>query len=263
MKRRLLRVSVIVAMMASPAAFASEPGPDHAAWDTLLRRYVDEQGQVNYRAWHEEGRQALEVYLQRRAETDVSRLAKEEALAFWINAYNACVVQGVLEHYLPAPSKARQAGPIASVKEVKGFFDRIRYRVASRELTLNEIEGQGRALGDWRIHFAVVCAATGCPVLRSEAYMAERVGAQLDEQISRYLVDDVHGMRIDYASKTLWVSKIFKWYAKDFVSGPLTTKSLWAVIGGFVPQQKSLLWEPEQFNLKFLDYDWSLNAQLR
>jgi len=229
---------------------AAQTQVDHMAWDLLLKRHVA-SGLVDYEGFRQD-RAALDRYLASLQDVQPSQLSSRQAqLAFWINAYNANVVKGVLDHYL-----------LVSVKEVKGFFDRVRYRVGGRDLTLNEIEGEGRALGDWRIHFAVVCAATGCPVLRSEAYVPERVGAQLDEQISRYLVDDVHGMRIDYASKTLWVSKIFKWYAKDFVpAGPLTAKSLWAVIGGFVPQNKPLLPVPEQFSLKFLDYDWSLNAQ--
>jgi len=254
MKRSLLRVSVTVAMMASPAAFAREPGLDHTAWDTLLRRYVDEQGRVDYRAWHEEGRQTLEVYLQRLAETDSSRLPKkDEALAFWINAYNASVVTGALDHY-----------PIASVKGVKGFFDRIRYRIAGRELTLNEIEGEGRALGDWRIHFAVVCASSSCPPLRAEAYAADRLDAQLAEQTRQFLNDPQRGLRIE--DGTLWASKIFDWYATDFI--PAKEFGLFRqfppekLLGVLSAYYKSDVAPPRgRLTLKFMDYDWSLNAQ--
>lgn len=241
--------TLTIVLAASAAAIAApQQSVDYAEWDDLLRRYVT-SGLVNYSGLQNE-RAVLDRYLTRLQRVDATQLvSQEERLAFWINAYNANVVKGVLDHY-----------PMTSVKEVKSFFNRIRYRVAGRDLTLNEIEGEGRALGDWRIHFAVVCAATGCPLLRSEAYVPDRVGAQLDEQVSRYLVDDVHGMRIDAVSKTLWVSKIFTWYAKDFVAaGPLAAKSLWVVIGGFVPQHTPRLPVPEQFSLKFLDYDWTLN----
>ena len=243
-----LTIAMLLTTLWRPAPLHAEI--DHRSWDQLLRTYVDDAGLVDYEGVQSQ-RDLLDAYLTSLADIDPTGLDSKEPLALWINAYNACVFKGVLDH----PG-------ISSVQDVKGFFDGIRYPVGGESLTLNEIEERGRALGDWRIHFAVVCAASGCPVLRSEAYAPERVGVQLDEQVSRYLVDDVHGMRIDYASKTLWVSKIFKWYAKDFVPDrPLTAKSLWAVIDGFVPQDKPLLPVLEQFSLKFLDYDWSLNAQ--
>ncbi len=250
-----MRSAIQVLLVSALAVLGGVPctaDVDHAAWDGLLRRYVNEEGRVSYVAALAASDSVLPDYLVSVATAQPDQFAsQEEQLAFWINAYNACVFKGVLDRY-----------PVQSVKDIRGFFDKIRYRVANQDLTLNQIEAKGRALGDWRIHFAVVCAATGCPVLRSEAYVPERVSAQLDAQVNRYLVDEVHGMRVEYPSKTLWVSKIFKWYAKDFVpAGPFTAKSLWAVIGGFVPQDKPLLPVPEQFSLKFLDYDWSLNER--
>lgn len=244
-----------MAMMASSAAFASEPGLDHAAWDALVRHYVDGQGRVDYRAWRDEGWEALERYLQRLAEVDVSRLDHDAALAFWINAYNACVVQGVLEHY-----------PINSVKDVPGFFGKITYRIGKDSLTLNEIEGRGRKLGDWRVHFAVVCASVSCPSLVREAYLPERLDKQLAEQARRFLADPQRGLRVE--GRTLWLSKIFDWYKADFVPagelgwlGRFTPEKLLLRIEPYVDRHTAQVLRSQQLSIKFLDYNWSLNAQ--
>lgn len=255
MKRGLLRVSVIVAMMASPAAFASAPGLDHAAWDALLRQYVNERGRVDYRAWRDEGRDALERYLQRFAQVDVSRLDRNEALAFWINAYNACVVNGVLKHY-----------PLRSVKDVPGFFDRVTYRVTGESLTLNDIEARGRQLGDWRIHFVLVCASLSCPSLVREAYVPERLNEQLAGQTRRFLADPQRGLRVE--GRTLRLSKIFDWYKVDFIPaselgwlGRLTPEKLLPRIEPYLDRHIAQAIRSKRLSISFLDYDWSLNAQ--
>lgn len=242
------RALTALAMLGSSVAFADERGLDHAAWDLLLKRHVA-SGLVDYEGFRQD-RAALDRYAAHLQDVQPSQLGSPQAqLAFWINAYNANVVKGVLEH-----------SPIASVKEVKGFFDRIRYRVAGRDLTLNEIEGEGRVLGDWRIHFAVVCASSSCPLLRAEAYQPSRISEQLDDQAARFLNDPVHGFRVD--GNVMWVSKIFKWYANDFVpSDPLTPASLWPLIDRYITREESLFADPARLTLKFLDYDWSLNEQ--
>jgi hypothetical protein len=132
-------LGIALALAAAPHAGA-EQQVDHAGWDALLRAHVNSEGLVDYAALGQQ-RAALEAYLTTLADADVASLPRDEQLAFWINAYNACVVKGVLEHY-----------PIKSVKEVRGFFDTIRYQVGGRLLALNEIEVQSRALGEWRIH---------------------------------------------------------------------------------------------------------------
>jgi hypothetical protein len=245
----------VLVMLGSSVAFADERGIDHAAWDALLHRYVDAHGAVDYRAWHDEGQHALKAYLERLAETDVSRLAKEEALAFWINAYNACVVQGVLEQY-----------PISSVKDAPGFFEKITYRIGKESLTLNEIEGRGRKLGDWRVHFALVCASSSCPFLRRESYVAGRLDEQLTEQTRRFLVDAQRGVRVE--GRTLWLSKIFDWYKRDVLPaselgwlGRLTPETLLPRIEPYLDRHIAQAIRSKRLSISFLDYNWSLNAQ--
>jgi hypothetical protein len=220
---------------------------DHRAWDGILRRYVDEAGLVRYDELRAD-RQALEGYLASLAVVETTHLEPKEQMAFWINAYNACVFKGVLDH----PG-------IASVKEVKGFFDALRYPVGGERLTLNEIEGKGRALKDWRIHAAVACASSSCPFLRNEAYVAARLDEQLADQLRRFLADPSRGLRVD--GKALRVSRIFTWYAKDFVpKGSVTVETLVPLLTPYLAPELAQVVQQPQLTLRFLEYDWSLNA---
>ena len=250
MRRRLVFYGAALLTVAGAAstAFAA----DDALWNALLTRHVKE-GRVDYRALLTE-RAALTQYLAGVAATDPSALPTPASrLAFWINAYNACVFDSVLERY-----------PLRSVRDVRGFFDGIRHRVAGRELTLNEIEREVRNAGDWRIHFAIVCASASCPPLRAEAYAADRLDAQLAEQIGGFLRDAGHGLRID--GGTLWLSKIFDWYAADFTAHgrgffrTVTPASLAVLLGPLLEPHTAETLAAAPLRVKFLPYDWSLNA---
>ncbi|MBI2495090.1 MAG: DUF547 domain-containing protein [Candidatus Omnitrophica bacterium] len=247
-RRGLIVGMCVLASCAGPVS--AEPRVDHSAWDAILKRYVNGAGLVNYAAVKED-RAALDGYLASVSTVDVTSLSRDAKLAFWINAYNACVIKGVLDHY-----------PVKSVKGIKGFFDAIRYPIAGASLTLNEIEARGRALGDWRIHFALVCASSSCPFLRNEAYVPERIDEQLSDQARRFLADPSRGLRLDDANGVLWVSNIFKWYAKDFLpSAPLSADGLLSVLSPYLDAATVPALRQRKLQLKFLDYDWSLNDQ--
>lgn len=246
-------VAVVVSFSLSVVApcFA-QAAVDHGSWDALLRTHVKD-GQVDYRAL-QASRSPLDRYLAVVAAARMdSSASRPERLAFWVNAYNANVVKGVLDHY-----------PVASVKKVPGFFDKIRYPAAGSELTLNEMEHQARMLGDLRVHFALVCASSSCPVLRSEAYVPERIEAQLQDQAVQFLGDPSRGMRIE--GSTLLVSKIFDWYKADFVPaselgwlGRLTPEKLLPRIQPYLDRRTAEAIRSRQLAPAFLDYDWSLN----
>lgn len=219
---------------------------DHGAWDRALKRSVRD-GLVDYQALQAD-RAELDGYLTQLATVRADALpSREEQLAFWINAYNAAVVTGVLDH-----------GPPRSVKAVDGFFDRVRYQLGGAARTLNEIEAAGRAVGDWRIHFALVCASSSCPALIRDAYVPERLEAQLTERTKAFLADAQRGLRIE--GSTLWASKIFQWYQHDFVPGPLRAQQLLEVLELYLPETIRQEAAGRRLGLKFLDYDWTLNA---
>ena len=233
---------------ASAADFTYQP------WDQLLQQRV-KAGRVDYQGLRAD-QAALDQWLATLSTVDLAQFGsdRQRHMAFWINAYNACVVRGVLDHY-----------PLASVRDVKGFFDKITYRVAGQTLALNHIEAKARAFGDWRIHFAVVCASTSCPPIRAEAYVPERLDAQLSEQVRQFLRNQQQGLRLEGA--TLWASKIFDWYAGDFAFGQgglfhkTTPAQLLAVLRPYLETVTADAWTGQAQSLRFFDYDWSLNQQ--
>ncbi len=153
---------------------------------------------------------------------------------------------------------------LESVKGVDGFFDAKRRRVAGERLTLDEIEGRGRDLGDPRVHFAVVCASASCPDLPAEPLDPARLDRQLDELTRAFLADPDKGLRYDDEDNTLWLSSIFKWYAGDFTGGSTLVayfargRVLEWVLPHVAGPLRATLAERDPA-VKYLDYDWSLN----
>jgi hypothetical protein len=176
------------------------------------------------------------------ANLDLRSLAGADAEnAFWINAYNLLVIHSVVAHY-----------PIKSPLEVPGFFDRAKHRVAGDSLTLNEIENVKlrKTYGDARIHFALVCAAKGCPELINRAYFAGKLDERLDIQTRAALNNDRH-VRLNPGAKQVLVSEIFKWYEADFAAGG---KTVLEYINQFRAEKI-----PVDFSIGFIPYDWTLN----
>ena len=226
-------------------------GTDRAAWARVLRDFARDGG-VDY-AGLAARPEDLEAFLASLATVEPERLETAEALAFWSNAYNAVVLEHVLDRY---PG-------IESVKTVEGFFDRLTFPVAGADRTLDEIETAGRELGDPRVHFAVVCASTSCPDLLDEPFRGEAIDEQLTAMTRRFLADPTKGMRYDAESETIWLSSIFKWYAGDFTGGS-TVVAFFArggvadwVLDQLPPETASEI--PASSKVRYLEYDWGLN----
>lgn len=212
-------------------------------WDKLDQFFwaYTEDGKVAYSVV-----QKHQIYLDELTESfadfDENRLTDAEARkAFWINAYNVFVIRSVIEHY-----------PVQSPRDVYGFFNTRRHRVAGQLLTLDEIEKRKlRAeYSDARIHFALVCAAASCPPLISEAYRPGKLDSQLDRQ-TRKFVNDSAFVRWDRESDRVLLSKIFKWYGTDFTQN---ASSVIAFINQYREQPI-----PEAASIAYMPYDWSLN----
>ena len=248
-------------MPAIPAAGMFE----QRALDRLLAAHVDEAGQVDYVGLARE-RAALDAYLATltKAAPDSFR-SDDERLAFWINAYNAYTLRDVLDDVY---------GKAQSVKAVPGFFDKKRHAVAGHELTLDEIEGRARKFRDPRIHFAVNCASASCPKLQRFAYAGAELQAQLDRVTQEFLADPVRGMRLDKERNRIYLSSLFKWYAGDFTGSSNKVGRALAIAKAVVSGDDVRDYVRERVapdigqyirerrpDVKYLDYDWSLNAQ--
>lgn len=222
---------------------------DHSELDILLREHVDGQGRVDY-ARLVNRKSALEHYLADVATARLDRLGRDDRLAFLINAYNAATLLLVLEHY-----------PISSIKQIPAArrWDDVRWRVGGIRLSLNALEHEHIRpdFRDPRVHFALVCAAVGCPPLRSEAYVGARVEQQLESQAVRVHQHD-RWCRHDPAGGRLELTAIYDWYGDDFrqVAG-----SVLAFAARYTPTVRAAIANGRHVAVEFLPYDWSLNAR--
>lgn len=222
-----------------PAAFS------HVTWDTILREHVQD-GVVDYPAIAEDAHFA--DYLAQLKRIDPTALATPEArLAFWLNAYNAFAIQGILEHYSPLTTSGKFHYFVSKKYEVGGAF-----------VNLYGLEhGILRPLGEPRIHFAIVCASRSCPKQRSEAYDPARMEQQLDES-ARWFINDPARNRFDPVGKNAYLSKIFEWFAEDFTAH---AGSVLQYVARYVddPMLAREL-EGGGYTIHYLDYDWRLNG---
>jgi hypothetical protein len=217
-------------------------------YDALLKQYVRQGDKhhirtalVDYEEWGRDHRHGEAMRLLVHAHPD--RLAGEEAIAFWVNTYNLLTIDLIV--------KQKETG---SIKHIGGWFTSpwkaYRWMIGRKSYSLDEIEhGILRTMGEPRIHMAIVCASISCPDLRAEAYTADALDRQLDDQVSTFLRNDAKGVRLTPTG--LEVSRIFKWFADDF-----------AKTGGVVPFIRRYMPQvpPDADIADYLDYNWSLNS---
>lgn len=246
------------------AVYAAEFDQTYAGYEALLKRYVAD-GRVDYKGLKTDTT-ALDLYLDSAAgveEAHFNQWAEPERLAFLINLYNAATLKLIVDHY-----------PVKSIKDIgsifKGPWAQPVVRLFGSAITLDNLEHGivRKQYSEPRIHLALVCAAKGCPTLRSEAYTAEKLDAQLDDQSRRFLASPA-GLRIDRGSKVVSFSSIFKWYGEDFVAGfsppsgfsglDKTERAVANFCSGFISASDGDHLKAGGYSVKYLDYDWSLN----
>lgn len=228
----------------------------HDAFDALLKKYVDDKGMVAYASWKasEADVKALDEYLAALGCVDLTKAAtKEGQLAYWINAYNAVTIRGILREY-----------PTTSIRNhtAKAGYDiwkDLLLVADGRSLSLDDIEHQVlRKLGEPRIHFAIVCASIGCPPLRNRAYTADKLGDQLDATAKAFFANPKN-LVLDPRARTVHISQLIEWFGKDFAATPAAQL---AALRKHFPQPDGAAWvEGAGVTVKYLDYDWGLNAQ--
>ena len=224
----------------------------HELFDQVLKKYVDSQGRVNY-AGLKNDPGTLESYLDLLAVNAPSdKATAQTGLAFWINAYNALTIKGVLDHY-----------PTTSVRKIKlfgGFFSRLKFQVGGRSYTLDNIEHDiiRYEFGDPRIHFALVCASLGCPILEKRVFVPETLEQRLDNATANF-INNPEKVRLDRENRVLYLSQIFEWYAQDFED---THNSVISFIAEYLPEADATFLKAKEVRIQYVEYDWRLNAQL-
>lgn len=251
MNVRLLIIVTVLALTAcspqKPTGTYSEP-VDYQVYNDLLQKYVNEEGFVDYEGMLEEKSQLEKFLSQISYHPPADNWSREQKLAYWINAYNAFTLQLILDNY-PVEG-IKDIGPILQVPYVNSVFDIRFITINGVNLDLNFIEHQvlRKEFNEPRIHFAINCASVSCPPLRKEAYTAEKIEQQLQEQAVRY----INGPHNDINEERMVLSKIFKWFRKDFTqNGDLTD---------FIKQYTTVPVN-ENTSIFFKDYNWNLNEQ--
>lgn len=242
--RRTKRIFIFFIIIAFPFESPAQQNTFFEKTDQFLKKYVFD-GLVNYQAIKEQPKDLQQLILSLQ-NFDLELLSPgNNQKAFWINAYNLLVIQGVISEY-----------PIDSPQNVAGFFDRTKYRVTGENLTLNDIENNKiRAVyQDARIHFVLVCAAIGCPSLIPEAYFPVTLESQLEARTRISLNMDLH-VRPDRSSSKVFVSELFKWYKDDFISDG---KSVIQYINQFREDKV-----PDDYSIDYTAYDWRLNDYIQ
>ena len=207
--------------------------------DSFFAKYV-ENGRVDYSSLVNNSQDLDQIYEQVQA-MDLSGKSPEFEKAFYINAYNLLVIKQVVDLY-----------PIKSPLENGKFFNGIKHTVAGEKLTLDGIE-KGTLLKkypDARIHFAVVCAAVGCPPIHNRAFTPENVEQLLTERTT-YAMNDTYFTRVSTNKAEL--SQIFNWYNKDFVS---KGSDLIGFVNLYRDEKIS-----EKAKISYYEYDWNLNSK--
>ena len=247
MKRQIFRVNLFLCLgvISLALSFANVYASTdlHDVFDQILQTNVVD-GEVNYAGIKADTRFTEYLAVLESARTFAN---KNEELAYWINAYNAFAIKGILDGKSPKTFLGRQR-----------FFKRTKYNVGSMHLNMYDIEHKIiLPMGEPRIHFAINCASASCPKLLAESYKAGNLEQQLD-QVAKSFINDETRNRFDHEKKTVYVSKIFDWFEKDFVKH---SGSVQKYIAQYVqdPEIAKAL-ANEEYKVKYLKYDWSLNG---
>ncbi len=264
MSRRIFFLFSIIffALFFSFQAFALDKPFDHSTWDQFLKQFVNEKGEVNYRAVHQDSKLLNEYFsqLEKIDGIDFENWPREEKLALWINAYNAGVIKAIAQAY-----------PIKSIQQIPGIWDQQFIRVGLLSYSLNGIHHR-QLIGvfhDEKIHAALACGGKSCPRLIGEAYTGPRVEGQLFVAVKRFISDPEFN-KIKTGDSKVWLSKIFKWYGSDFKldfgadeNDRGITGEEYAVLSFFnhylEDAEKIQYLQEARYKIKYLPFDWDLN----
>lgn len=227
-----------------------------ADWNRILGAYYNPTTGFDYKALKAKEAANVQAIRQQLGRVNVAALTPKQQLAHWINVYNVNTVATILENY-----------PVASIRDIStdpiirlNVFKKDRVPVGNAKLSLNDVENDKIREGfkDPRIHFAINCAAKSCPPLRTEAYVGERLDAQLDEQARLFLNGRLGARFVSKGDKlTIHVTKIMDWFGDDFEK--------WgggkaAFVRRYVPPDKQrLIDNAKKIEFEYDDYDWKLN----
>lgn len=242
---------------------------DHSTWDQFLKKFVNEEGEVNFQAAKQDHELLKKYEIQIGSIKDFDEWPREEILAFWINVYHAGVMRAILDHY-----------PLKNIQEIPGIWENSFIQAGKHEsnneivrdyYSLNQIRN-GQLMTSYRdekIHTALWFAAKDSPRLRREAYVGPRVEGQL------YLAtqDFVNGERYNHivpGEKKIQLSPLFKWHAQDFILDfaqlendrdlSRSEHAVLSFIAHYLQDPEKIRYlEEGSYKIKYRIFDWSLS----
>ncbi|GBF52016.1 hypothetical protein LPTSP4_35540 [Leptospira ryugenii] len=246
---------VFVYLLCIQTAQAKDFDQSHKIWDTLLKKYVTSEGLVAYKEFQKDN-VLLEQYLgslSQVSEEEYKSFTKSEKLAFLINAYNAFTIRLILDHY-PVKSISDIGGPLPLLNLARGApWKKNFFSLLGETRNLDWIEHQKlrKDFSEPRIHFAIVCASLGCPLLKGEAYTGKQMEIQLKTAKLSFLRDPKKNS-YDSKKNILYLSKIFDWFKEDFTKQSTLIEFIQE---GF--EEKIKIDALVEFN----EYSWKLNEK--
>jgi len=235
----------------SPRGYAADFDHSHSQLTPVLKNHLHGE-LVDYAALKENPKD-LETYLDDLAGVsgnEFDQWYQHQQLAYLINLYNAQTLKLIIDHY-----------PVQSIKDIGnvilGPWDKEVVRLFGQKKSLNYLEHAiiRKKYEEPRIHFALVCAALGCPPLRSEPYIPERLGLQLDDQAKQFFANPEKN-RVDVEGKKIYLSAIFKWFKGDFLK---QADDLTSYVSAYFPPGMTQQIQSGNFRIKYTEYDWYLN----
>lgn len=252
-------------VLAQPAAGQGAPAPgskfSHDDWATVLAKYVDGRGRVNY-AGLAKDRGAFDRYIasvEKASPKSNPALfpTRNDALAYYLNAYNAMTFKGVLARLPDIDTVWTPFGTGYS------FFVGMDIKIGGTTTNLKKLEDDivRAEFQDPRIHAALNCASIGCPALPAKPFEPMSLDAQLDAEMSKF-ANEARNVLVDRTAKTAKLSKIFDWFADDFLSYEKrqgnASPNILDYVNRFRPADQKI---PRDFAVSYLDYDKGLNKQ--
>jgi Protein of unknown function, DUF547 len=244
--KRLVAFTILFLLFTSNMVFAFDHSYQNL--NNLLSTHVVD-GLVDYESFKAD-QSILDNYLKEVSKIttrDYDSWSNDQQLTFLINLYNATTIKLIIDHY-----------PIDSIRDIgnvfKGPWKQNVVPLFGKMISLDRLEHKmiRKEFDEPRIHFALVCAAMGCPRLLSGAYQADKIDRQLENRTATFITNSLFKNRYDPDRNILYISPIFKWYKRDFVAH---SGSIRSYIKKYIPKVD------DKTKIIYTEYDWGLNEQ--
>jgi hypothetical protein len=267
--KKSLFTAVLFLFLFPPMALHAATAFDYSAWDAFLKKNVNEKGEINYGAVVKDPRKFNDclAILMAANELQMRSWPREEVLAFWLNAYHATLIKLVIENY-----------PVVSVQKIPSFWDIAAFhlgdaKTGQSQYSLNDIRTKNlmKVFRGEKIHLALSLAARGGPKLMPEAFTGPKVEGQLF-LLMRQFVNDPAYVDVVPGRKKIRISRLFKWYGKDFnldfgtpepfgKFSAADTAVLSFLAYYLEDEAKREFLQQGNYKIEYPSFDWSLNDQ--